>query len=361
MPASKQLLISGYTEDGYGAGPGLQRFSLTPDGLIGESLTQSSGVVNPSFIAHGAQALLAVEERANGSVVALDPESLAVLARASSGGADPCHILYREGEVWGANYSSGNAFLTSLSALLASTTSTTSTTPEPPVMFSHPGSGPVAGRQDESHAHQVSATPWETVMVTDLGADRVDEYALQSGQYSLLGSAELPPGTGPRHIAFKGDFLLVAGELDGYLHVLRRTETASLGGHSWKGLAKIPLAASAQAIELAEQFYPSHLQLSDDGSKLYAAVRGPNTLVVLDVSALGELTPPVFLAEVSCAGNWPRHFALGQGKAVGQGKIYVANQLSNNVTVFELDADGLPGAEPVQTLDFGSPTCVLLS
>ncbi|AIY03780.1 MULTISPECIES: lactonase family protein [Arthrobacter] len=373
MPSSASIIISGYTEAGYGAGPGISRFVLAEDGLLGERQVESSAVLNASFLANGGDVLLAVEELTNGTVLALDPQSLDVMGRASSGGADTCHVALVDGNVWAANYSSGTASVTPLSSLLAEMA------PEPLELVSHPGSGPVADRQGESHAHQVTATKWGTVLVSDLGSDRVDEYSAAS--LVLLGSAELPPGTGPRHVALKGDFLLVAGELDGHLHVLRRTAVAhtqgeqagkSAGGYFWHWLFKTPLAENAEQISSVEEFFPSHIQLSGDGRKLYAAVRGPDTLVVLDVSRLpdSELpdlelggqapTPPSFLLQVPSGGNWPRHFALSP-EGSGSHKLYVANQLSNNVAVFELDQHGLPGAEPVQIVEFGSPACILLS
>ncbi|PYI66759.1 hypothetical protein CVV68_13220 [Arthrobacter livingstonensis] len=351
MNSTGQLLVSGYTESPYGAGPGVVRFALSDDGTVGEQLALSTGVVNPSFMALGGGALLAVEELPDGRIAALDAGTLELAGRLPSGGADPAHLMLLGGDVWAANYSSGTASVTPLDSLLGSTTAV------PPVLLSHPGSGPVAGRQDESHAHQVTATAWGTVLVSDLGADRVDEYSAESRV--RLASAELPPGTGPRHVALKGGFLLVAGELDGCVHVLIRSEADPVegAGHVWRWLFKVPLAAAAGEIDAARDFAPSHIQLSGDGTKLYGAVRGPNTLVVLDVGGLVGATPapPTFLRQVSCAGDWPRHFA------VGRNRMYVANQRSNSVTVFDLDQDGLPLAEPLQTLEFGSPTCLVLS
>ena len=349
MNANGQLIVSGYTESPYGAGPGVVRFALDAGGRPGERRAQSTGVQNPSFLAFGGGGLLAVEELAEGRVAVLDPGTLQIRGRAPSGGADPCHLLLLGADVWAANYSSGTASVRPLTAILESTTAA------PPVLLSHPGTGPVAGRQGESHDHQVTATSWGTVLVSDLGADRVDEYSATS--HVLLGFAELPPGTGPRHVAIKGGFLMVAGELDGFVHVLRRTAVNADSGHYWQWLFRVPLAASPADMEQAEQFAPSHIQLSDDGTKLYGAVRGPDTLVVLDVTGLDTATPspPAFVRQVDCSGSWPRHFA------VGSGKVFVANQLSNNVTVFELDQDGLPGAEPVQILEIGTPTCVVLA
>ena len=355
MSAEASVIVSGYTEEGYGSGPGVVRFAVGADGLLGERLATASSVLNPSFVADGGTVVLAVEESAAGTVVALDSDSLAVLGRSASG-ADSCHVALVNADVWAANYTAGTASITPLAALLDGSA------PQEPETVSHPGSGPVADRQGESHAHQVTATAWGTVLVADLGSDRVDEYSATSRV--RLGSAELPPGTGPRHVALKGDFLLVAGELDGHLHVLQRTGIE--GGTFWHWLFKVPLAESGQAVAAAEQFYPSHIQLSGDGNLLYAAVRGPNTLVVLDVSGLSvpeganmAPTPPRFVAQVPSGGNWPRHFALSPA-APGHGLLYVANQLSNDVAVFSLDERGIPGATPVQSVEFGSPTSVLI-
>lgn len=367
MPSTPELFVSGYTQEGYGAGPGVARFALAGDGIVGERLAQSTAVSNPSFLADAGAVLLAVEELASGNVVALDPRSLELVGRASSGGADTCHVALIGDTAWAANYSSGTASVTPLSQLLAGTA------PESPELVSHPGSGPVVDRQGESHAHQVTATEWGTVLVADLGADRVDEYS--SRTRVRLGSAELPPGTGPRHVVLKGQFLLVAGELDGHLHVLQRTAVAHAageqggpadGGHFWHWLFKAPLAETAEEVTSAEQFFPSHIELSADKTLLFAAVRGPNTLVVLDVRSLPGspisrevAAPPTFLVGVPSGGNWPRHFAMSTAES-GAGKLYVANQLSNTVAVFDLDEQGLPGTEPVQTVEFGSPACILL-
>ncbi|MGO4385831.1 lactonase family protein [Specibacter sp. RAF43] len=362
------LVVGGYTEAGYGAGPGLARHVLAPDGTVGAQAARGSGVRNPSFLAASGRYLLAVEELPAGRVAALEAATLALVGRAPTGGADPCHVLPIGDAIWVANYSSGTTAVASLADLRNGADVRDGTTPVPLELLSHPGSGPVADRQDASHCHQVTATPWGTVLVCDLGADRLDEY--KSGEYAphesaggrqvRIGSAELPPGTGPRHAAIRGDFLLVAGELDGHLHVLRRVEpdpaTGAAAGHSWRWLFKVPMAAAADDIGVPEAFLPSHIELSADEAILYGAVRGPNTLVAFDVTGLGGATPtaPRLLRVSACGGDWPRHFALTAAR------MYVANQRSNTVTVLALDADGLPAGAPVQTVDFGSPSCVVL-
>ncbi|ALO67637.1 hypothetical protein AS189_15550 [Arthrobacter alpinus] len=359
MPTTPELIVSGYTQEGYGAGPGMVRYALLADGTVGEQLAQGAAVSNPSFMADGGAVLFAVEELEHGNVVAVDPWSLEVLGRVSSGGADSCHVALVDSAVWVANYSSGTAAVLPAEDVVGlGINSGSHGAPVQPIVLAHPGSGPVSDRQGESHAHQVTATEWGTVLVADLGSDRVDEYSAES--HVRLGSAELPPGTGPRHVAIKGEFLLVAGELDGYLHVMRRTVRDAHGEYFWHWLFKVPLAENSHAVADADQFFPSHIQLSDDGSKLYAAVRGPDTVVVLDVTGLNvpentdaAPTSPRFLQQLSSGGTWPRHFA------VANNKMYVANQNSNTVAVFNVDSQGLLGQAPLQSVKFGSPTCVL--
>ena len=418
MPTTPELFVSGYTQEGYGAGPGVVRFELLADGSVGERLAQSATVENPSFMADGGDVVFAVEELGNGNVVALDPQSLEVMGRASSGGADSCHVALVDGSVWVANYSSGTAAVLPLAAVVGAKADSAEGAEIGAValeatVLSHPGSGPVSDRQGESHAHQVTATAWGTVLVSDLGADRVDEYSADS--HLLICSAELPPGTGPRHVAIKDQYLIVAGELDGHIHVLQRAlvarsgdapvagppvagtpvagtpaadtarqvaagraETSGAidnkaetveqedGAHFWRWLFRVPLAESAEQITSAEEFFPSHIELSADGNLLYAAVRGPNTIVVLDVTGLPSnqfirriASAPVFLHQVSSGGGWPRHFALSSPES-SSNKLYVANQHSNQIAVFDLDDEGLPSTEHVQKVEFGSPTCILL-
>ncbi|GAA4656405.1 lactonase family protein [Arthrobacter cryoconiti] len=353
MSSPTHVFVSGYTQAPYGSGPGVVRYALAPDGSIGSEEARATAAVNPSYLAAGGSVLLSVEELPQGRIVALDPGTLELVGRASSGGADPCHLTLCGSDVWTANYTSGTACVTALAELIDGGFMA-STTPASPDLLSHPGTGPVIDRQSESHAHQVTFTPWGTVLVSDLGADRIDEYDAHS--HVLRGSAQLPPGSGPRHVAIKGAFLLVAAELDGHLHVLRRNVLADGADHSWTWLLRTPLAYSLAEQEDAKEFYPSHLELAAEQDLLYVAVRGANTLVVLDVSGLCGDNPevPRVLSVVDSGGNWPRHLALGENV------VYVANQRSDTVTVFSLDQDGLPGAEPVQTIGFGSPACVLL-
>ncbi|WP_026553984.1 lactonase family protein [Arthrobacter sp. 35W] len=388
-------LIGSYTESGNGSGAGVSRVLLGPDGLLASVDAVGAGLRNPSFLAVdplNADVLYAVEELDDGALAELDASTLALRRRTPTSGAHPCHVaVVGSGAdagagrtVWAANYSSGSvAVLPADGAWAGNALDGSATSAGAPVLLANPGIGPVADRQEQSHAHQSVPTPWGTVLVADLGADRVDEYSA-AAPHMLLGSATLPPGAGPRHLVLLGDVLLVAGELDARLHIFSRDGGAAgesgadkAPGQSrpapcvWHWQYSVALFDDTHpAFDAAADRYPSHLQASADGAVVYAAIRGRDSIAVVDVSALGNGTGngtgdrngngsasaarPVLLDEVPCGGAWPRHFAV-EGS-----KLYVANERSHTIAVFALDEAGVPGAEPLQQFPLNSPTCILL-
>ncbi|MCZ2402866.1 beta-propeller fold lactonase family protein [Paenarthrobacter sp. Z7-10] len=370
-------------------------------------------VRNASFLAVDGPFVYAVEELADGAVVALHRNNLTVISRVSSGGSDPCHLVSSDGNLTVANYGSGTVAVVPVrGGELAAAIELTG----------EPGCGPVQDRQASPHAHQVTVTGWGTVLVCDLGADRVDEYGGGTdGRLVLLTSVRLPPGTGPRHLVLIPDGLLVVGELDARLHHIGRF------GHGWQWLAATSIVdPSHPALSSADGVYPSHLALSADGSLLYVAIRGRDSISVLDVSGMrvprgtGRLTaanagdsgaggsterktgfPPRLLAEVPCGGHWPRHFTLsGQstpadtgkdvdertddrttkptstkpattpagnsghtdndGKNAADGWLYVANERSHQISAFALGVDGVPEPVPRQQFAINAPACLVV-
>jgi 6-phosphogluconolactonase (cycloisomerase 2 family) len=69
---------------------------------------------------------------------------------------------------------------------------------------------------------------------------------------------------------------------------------------------------------------------------------------VLEVTDDGARMHPV--ASVACGGNWPRHHLQLRDR------LYVANQLSEDVAVFRLNG-GMPVLDT--TVATGSPTCLI--
>ena len=81
------------------------------------------------------------------------------------------------------------------------------------------GSGPVLDRQAGSHAHQTTLSPGGThLLVCDLGSDSIWIYRrYRDDRLELAQKLSLPPGSGPRHIAWHptGTCFFLACELSG--------------------------------------------------------------------------------------------------------------------------------------------------
>ncbi|MFI6987275.1 lactonase family protein [Nonomuraea wenchangensis] len=315
MGAVKLLRIGGY-------GPGILTFGGDSDGRFGGE-GELTRVAAPSFLAaHPTLPVLyAVGELERGwlTAFAVRDDGLAPLDERPSEGSSPCHVAVDPSGTLlaAANYGDGTAVLYRLDARGAFEGE--------PIVLRHEGSGPDPERQEGPHAHQ--AVFHDGVLhVSDLGTDEIRRY-LPDG--TPLESCTLQPGTGPRHFAFAGGRLYVAGELDGTVTMIEEDGRRTIAPAS-----RVPGVANA----------PSHLQL--DGDHVYVANRGPDTVTVLSAA---DLAP---VAEVSCGGAWPRHFAIDGDR------LYVANQHSGTVTVLALSG-GVP-ALTEESYAVESPACVLV-
>ncbi|MCK2220742.1 lactonase family protein [Actinomadura sp. ATCC 31491] len=306
MPPVKHLRIGGY-------GPGIV--------TVGGELTR---VAAPSFLAaHPTLPVLyAAGELERGWLTAFSvrDDGLAPLDERPSEGSQPCHVAIDPSGALlaAANYGDGTAVLHRLDDRGAFAGE--------PIVLRHEGSGPDKERQEGPHAHQAVFHDG-LLHVSDLGTDEIRRYRPDG---TPLEPYRLSPGTGPRHFAFAGGRLYVAGELDGTVTMIEPG-----------GRRTVAPASLQEGVANA----PSHLQL--DGDLVYVANRGPNTIAVLRAA---DLSP---LAEVPSGGDWPRHFAIDGDR------LYVANQHSGEVTVFALDG-GVP-APAGESYAVESPSCVLVS
>jgi 6-phosphogluconolactonase len=76
--------------------------------------------------------------------------------------------------------------------------------------------------------------------------------------------------------------------------------------------------------------HTAHLGMSRDGRHLYVSNRGHDSLTVYDVGAEGRLAPRQWAPS---GGKWPWFFALTADR-----RMIVANNLSDAVTIFDIDA-----------------------
>lgn len=209
------LWIGTYPAAGSDPGSGEGIWQVTLDRRTGKLGNPRLAITtpSPSFLGwHPSGTMLyAVSEVAEGAVSAFQfvEGELQHSSTVATGGASPCHLYANQDQLWVANYSDGVVTQIHLDDDGVPTGD--------PIFHRHEGSGPNTERQDGPHAHYVHDTGHE-IWVSDLGTDELRRFTA-SGANGI--AAELPPGTGPRHLAtLPGGAVVVVGELDAQLHVI---------------------------------------------------------------------------------------------------------------------------------------------
>jgi len=306
----------------------------TSDGSI-TNLAQVAVVSAPSFITvDGRGSLFAVSEGEHGALsqyAISDDHSLELVGRVPTQGIDPCHVITLPGLVVATNYTSGSVF-----AHVPPLPQDAEGHQDSGELFQQFGTGPVLDRQEGPHAHFAAQLPGtQFLWVTDLGADKVFKYQLAAGGngrtlLSFGAAVNLPAGTGPRHIAFGPDNIAyIVGELDPRIYAVRFDTSSGDGEVIGSAPVGTPVEGKIQQ--------PSHIEISADGTRLFTAVRGADTLSTHALDGLGGLT---LLGETSVGGQWPRHFRAlgrGEGELADRELVLVANQGSATLDTLALD------------------------
>jgi 6-phosphogluconolactonase len=342
--AQRPLFVGTYT-DGDDAGTGVTVGTWdTADGRLA-----ARGVVpvaNPSFLAlaPGGRTLYAVDEQEDGAVTALAlvEGGLRAINTESSKGAGPAHLcVHPSGRyVLAANYDSGSVVVLPVrpDGGLAPATD----------LARHSGSGPDPDRQGGPHPHQVVPDPrGEYLHVVDLGSDSVYAYQLDLGSGTLAARhrVRLPPGTGPRHLAFhpSGRFAYLVAELAG---------TVTSFGYAGGVLTPAQSQSSIPTPPPGVRNQPAEIVVSPDGRFVHVSNRGPDSISTFAVTGNGLLAAR---GAQPCGGRTPRHIALDPSG----GHLFSANQDSNTVTSFAVNrGDGSlsPGDAALST---PQPACAL--
>ncbi|WP_406099153.1 lactonase family protein [Streptomyces sp. NBC_01013] len=313
-------------------------------------------VPDPSYLAlargagPGGAVLYAVSETEKGAVAAFDvshdvPEPLGETRPVEGDG--PTHLALARGHVVTANYGSGS--VTVLPVLADGSLGAAG------CVLAHEGSGPVAGRQEGPHAHQVLPDPsgnW--VLGVDLGTDSVRIYALDpdTGELRPHGGTALRPGTGPRHLAFHpaGGHAYVLNELEPTVTVCRWDAVAGI----LEAVGETPVLPTGVTGGTGPAGYPSEVVVAHDGRFLWVANRGDDSISVLALDGTGEQVSLV--TTVSCGGHWPRDLALDPAGR----RLYAANERSGNVSWFAVDPEtGVPA--PEGSLEAPAASCVIFA
>ncbi|MCT2591395.1 lactonase family protein [Streptomyces sp. N2-109] len=320
--------IGSFTSAG---GRGITTAAVDPDtGALRTLRHTETAVPDPSYLALHHGLLYAVSETADGAAAVLslaDPDRPALVgAPLPVGGAAPTHLTLAAGRLFTANYTSGSVSALPLRADGTLGGNATS--------YPHRGSGADQERQTGPHAHAVVPDPsgrW--LLAADLGTDSVWIYRLDGSASGVLLHTEvaLPPGSGPRQLAFHPDgrYAYVVNELGSTVTVCRWDQDAG----TLEPGAAIPVLPE----DATGPNYPSELVVSADGRFAWVANRGHDSIAVLALDATGGAMEPA--GTVSCGGHWPRGLALHPSGRW----LYAANERSGDLTWFEVDADtGMP-------------------
>jgi 6-phosphogluconolactonase len=286
------------------------------------------------------------QEKASAHAYAFDPSSgkLTFLNSVPSEGDHPCYISVdsKKKFVFVGNYSGGNLLSIPLKADGSFQTNVQN--------IKHKGGSVNKERQDKPHVHSVVLSPDSRyLMVPDLGADKVFQYAVDVSKPQALTPASPPftsvkPGAGPRHLTFhpNGKFAYLILEME-----------AAVAAFDYKnGQLKEKQVISMVKPGFKRKLGAADIHVSPDGKFLYASNRGEaNELAIYSIAKDGKLT---VVGHQSVLGETPRNFAIDPtGKF-----LLVGNQNSNDVVIFKRDIKTGLLTDTGKKIQLDKPVCL---
>jgi 6-phosphogluconolactonase len=268
---------------------------------------------------------------------------LTLINQQSSGGAGPCHVsVSPDGKVVAAaNYGGGS---------VCSLTVGSDGKLKPASFVQHEGMG-TTPRQKGPHGHSINFSPdGKFAFAADLGLDKVLQYKVTDKGELVPNnppSADVKPGSGPRHFAFhpSGKYAFVINEMLLTLQPLKYdAEKGTLT--PLEAVSTLPPGTTGPGMSTAE------VQVHPSGKFVYGSNRGHNTIAVF---SFDEATGKLKLVQNQGEGvSTPRNFGIDP-----TGKFaVVANQSGDSVVVFKINQDSGELTPTDQKIEVGSPVCV---
>lgn len=196
----------------------------------------------------------------------------------------------------------------------------------------HEGSGPNPDRQQVSHPHMIVTTPDNRfAVVPDLGADMVYLYALDAaaGKLSLSQTLDLPPGAGPRHVAFHPSLprMYVINELDSTMATFAFTDD-----DNWTRLSVLTTLPDGYIQPSGRPNTCADAHVHPNGRFLYGSNRGHDSIVIYQLDDDGG---PRLVGHEATRGAWPRAFMIDPRGEY----LVVGNRHTDSAAVFSIDAE----------------------
>lgn len=352
------MLVGTQTETGSSRGIYAYRWDPASGELTSAGLAAESDM--PTFLAldpegkylFAANETASFEGRASGAVSAFavdrDAQKLKPINKVLSLGTGTCHVAvdHLGRAAFCANYTGGSAssFVINSDGQISDAVS----------HYQYQGHGPNADRQEGPHAHRVTVSPDNRfLLVNDLGLDCIHVYRLNDANARMTPNEppqwNATPGSGPRALRFHPDgrFAYCVHEMASQVEVLE-----------WNG-QKGTLASVEKVNLLPEDYHGTgatgcDIVITRDGRHAYAANRGYDCLVSFSVAKNGKLK---LLARSGCGGKTPRHLTLDPTERW----LLVANQDSENISVFARDTKNGKLAETGKSYPLSRPQCLVFA
>ncbi len=298
------------------------------------TLLEKTEAHNASYVIQCGSHIYAVSETgAESGVYSFDcADGLMQTAEKRQTGADPCFIMSYDGKILTADYSGGSVSVFPLvDGVIGDCIQ----------QLQFTGSGPVEGRQESPHIHQLKPVHGtDMILASDLGSDVIRQLRFEDGVLVHVADLECPSGCGPRHMEFNdaGDRLYCICELSGEVLVydvpafklLQRIQADEVNAG---GSADIHMHPSGKYL------YTSH-RLDNDGISVFAV--GENGL--LEKIAYTR------------TGRHPRNFMITKDGSL----LMVACMHDNLIQVFRIAEDGtLTLTDAVLRFDSDQPSCIM--
>ena len=318
----------------------IYRYGFDPESLE-FSLTEKIQAENASYVIKESDHLYAVSEIGEGSGAysfILD-ETAAMTADKRQTGADPCFIMKHGDKVLTADYSGGSVTVFPLME---------GTLGDSLQRLVFQGNGPVVGRQESSHIHQLKLIPGtDWILASDLGADKIRLLRFEDGQLVHKADIDCPCGSGPRHMEFSKDnsTLYCISELSGNVLVysIKNNETPEFN-----------LIQEIQADEV-NAGGSADIHLHPSGKYLYTSHRLEN-----DGISIFRTMEDGTLEKIGYArtGRHPRNFMITPDGNL----LLVACMNDKYIMVFKIEEDGtLTATSSTLSFEEERPSCITAS
>ena len=261
---------------------------------------------------------------ARGVVAVITPDrpsgTLKLTQIADTGGKTPCHLtLSPDGRfVYTANYSSGDISEFRFDGEKLST---------PARLIRHRGKS-ILPRQSVPHPHFAGFAPGSgELFVCDLGTDEIWIYSYSPDTGIKLpckSKLALPPGSGPRHLAFSpdGNVFYVANELNSTVTSFYRPDKNS----PWQPVKTAPTMLPGKKLRNC----PGAIKLTSCGRFFFVTNRGENTIAFFRTGKNGDFQ---LLGTFASGGSYPSDILLSPDEKL----LWIVNMRSSNCVCFHLD------------------------